>query len=129
MIDTTAGTPSLPLAMVDFLVPGLVEADVTGVDDLTDAHLTEPMTPIRELHPKRRAEKQGYNEGAYLFNHFISLILTQIILLDQNHSGSVKLIPQKGKFSFSAWLCTFLCSLPVDGFLYMMTMTIYMHSA
>ena len=74
MIDTTASTPSLPLAMVDLLVPGLVEADRTGVDDLTDAHLTEPTTPIRELHPKRRAEKQGYDEVVCLFNYFISLV-------------------------------------------------------
>ena len=52
MIDAPASTPSLPLAMVHFLVPGLAEADDTGIDDPTDAHLTEPTTPIRELHPK-----------------------------------------------------------------------------
>ena len=88
MIDTTASTPSLPLAMEDFLMPGLAEADVAGVDDLTDAHLSEPTTPIRKLHPKRRVEKQGYDEVVYLFNHFINLIF------NTNHFVGPKLLRQ-----------------------------------
>ena len=57
MIDTPTGSSSLPLAMIHFLMPGLAEADSTGVDDPTDAHSTEPMAPIRKLHPMHTCKR------------------------------------------------------------------------